>query len=213
MKSIRGKPDQNVASLYILSTNDLVAVYHANNKTGEVVFSIRIKARHLSGFAADQGAAIMLAAVDNTRYDLLGHLRLEVPTSQIVHEEHRSSTLHGNVIYAMVHQVGADGMMQAHFEGELELGANAIHARNQHRIAIFLLVDRKQPPEAANLAKHPAIEGFVRQVLDALFGAIGAVNVNTGIGVGDRAGLCRLLCQKSGSHPGANRRGILSGKL
>ena len=61
--------------------------------------------------------------------------------------------------------------------------------------AILLLVDGKQPAEAADLAQNAAVEGLVGQVLDALLGAVGALDVHAGIGVGDGAVFGRLLCQ------------------
>ena len=60
------------------------------------------------------------------------------------------------------------------------------------------LVDRKQPAEAADLAEHAAVESLVRQILDALLGAIGALDVDAGIGVGNGARFC-LLSQELGS--------------
>jgi len=48
----------------------------------------------------------------------------------------------------------------------------------------FFLVNGEHAAKAADLTHHATGEGAVGKVLDALFGAIGAVNVNTAIGVG-----------------------------
>ena len=64
---------------------------------------------------------------------------------------------------------------------------------------ILLLVDGEEPAEAADLAQHPAIEGLMGKILDALLGAISTLDVHASVGVGDGAGFCRLLCQESGS--------------
>src|ERR1035438_2692892 len=55
--------------------------------------------------------------------------------------------------------------------------------------------------ESADLAEDTAVKGLVGEVLDALLGAVGALDVHPGIGVGDSALFSRLLCQESGSHP------------
>ena len=76
--------------------------------------------------------------------------------------------------------------MQAHVEGDLQLRSHAIHARDQHRVHVLGLVDREEAAKAANLAEHAAGKGLVRQILDALLGAVGAVDIHAGVGVGDR---------------------------
>ena len=109
--------------------------------------------------------------------------------------------MHGDVVDAVIDQVGADGVVQAHLEGDLQLGADTIHAGDEDGIEVSLLVDGKQSAETADLAQDAAVKRLVGQVLDALFGAIGAFNVYSGIGVGDGAVFSRVLCQESGSHP------------
>ncbi len=86
----------------------------------------------------------------------------------------------------MIHQVAADRGVQTHLKRDLQLGADAIHTRNQHWIGVFCLVHGEQPAKAPNFAEHAARESLMRQVLDALLGAVGAADVYAGIGVGDR---------------------------
>ncbi len=93
--------------------------------------------------------------------------------------------LHSNIIDAVVHQVGANRSVNVHGKSDFQLGADSVHARNQHRIHIFLFVDGKQRAEAADLAQHPASEGLVGEVLNPLLGAVPALDVNARIGVGD----------------------------
>ena len=78
--------------------------------------------------------------------------------------------------------------MDLHFECQLQLGAHAVNARNQDGIHIFRFVHSKQPAEAANFAEHAFGEGFMREVLDALLGTIGLVDVDARVGVGDGFG-------------------------
>jgi hypothetical protein len=79
-------------------------------------------------------------------------------------------------------------VVHVHFESELELGAHAIHAGDEDGIEILGLIHRKQPAVTADLAEHTLGESFVREILDALFGAVGLVDVDARIGVGDRFG-------------------------
>ena len=160
-----------------------------------------IKAGHLGSLAADERATILLAGVSDAADDLLGDLRLQLAGGEVVHEKHGCGALHGNVVDAVIDQVGADGVVQVHLEGDFQLGANAVDAGDQHRVEIALLVDGKQAAKAADLAEHAAVKGFMGEVLDALLGAIGALNVDTGVGVSDGAVFGRLLCQGSEFHP------------
>src|SRR6185312_15151774 len=79
----------------------------------------------------------------------------------------------------------AYGVVQVHHERNFELGANAIHAGNQHRIAKLFSVDGEHAPEAADFAHHSRSERAMGQVFNALLGAVGAVNINAAIGIGD----------------------------
>ena len=66
--------------------------------------------------------------------------------------------------------------------------------------SVLLLVDGEQAAEAADLAQDAAIEGLMGEILDALLGAIGALNIDAGVGVSDGAGFSRL-CQGLEFHP------------
>ena len=93
--------------------------------------------------------------------------------------------LHSNIVDAVVHQVGANRSVYVHGKSDFQLSADSVHTRNQHWIHIFFFVDGKQGAEAADLAQHPASERLVGEVLNPLFGAGPALDVNTRIGVGD----------------------------
>jgi hypothetical protein len=88
----------------------------------------------------------------------------------------------------VIYQISADGVVNIHLEGKLELGADAIHARNQHRIQVLGFVHRKQATKAADFAEHAFGKRLMRQVLDPLLGAIGFVYVDARVGVGDGFG-------------------------
>ncbi len=104
---------------------------------------------------------------------------------QVVHEKQRRGALHGDVVDAVIDQVGADGVVDVHLEGDLQLGAHAVHARDQNRVHPLRLVHGEQAAEAADFAQYAAGESLVGEILDPLLGAVGAVNVHAGIGVGD----------------------------
>ena len=185
-----GQADEHVAHLHVFAGEDLFALDGADDEAGEVVFALGIEAGHLGGFAADEGAAVVLAGLGQSADDFLGDLQFELAHGEVVHEEQRRGALHGDVIDAVVHQVAAHGVVHAHFKGELELGAHAIDAADQHRVGEFFLVHLEEPAKAADLAQDALVEGAVRQVLDALLGAVCLLDVHACIGVGEALLLC-----------------------
>ena len=130
----------------------------------------------------------MLAGFGNAFDNFFGDRAVEFAGSEVIHKEHRRGALHCNVVNAVVYQIGADRVMDVHLEGQLELRADAVHARNQHRIEILRLVHRKQPAEAANFAEHALGERLMRQILDALLGPVSLIYVDARVCVSDRFG-------------------------
>jgi len=61
----------------------------------------------------------VLAGGGDALDDLLGDGRLQLTRGQIIHEKQRRGALHGDVVHAMIHQIGADGRVQAHLESNL----------------------------------------------------------------------------------------------
>ena len=140
-RPFEAKPSNHIAEFDVFAVDDALALDHSHDESRQVVFAVGIETRHLGGFAADQGAAVVLAGFGQAFNDLLGDIRVELAGGKIVHKEKRGGALNGDVVDAMVHQIGADGVMHIHLEGNFQFGADAVDARNQHRIGIFLFVD------------------------------------------------------------------------
>jgi hypothetical protein len=89
----------------------------------------------------------------------------------------------------VVHQIAADGVVNAELEGHLELGADAVRAADQDRVGKLLQVQAEEAAEAANFTQDVLVERLARQHLDALLGAIALADVDACVGIG--GGLCR----------------------
>jgi hypothetical protein len=72
----------------------------------------------------------------------------------------------------VVDEVGADSLVQAHFKGDLELGAHAVGRAHQDGVLPSLQVEAEKGAKATDAAQHIAVKGLLRQVLNALFGAV-----------------------------------------
>ena len=184
-RPFEARPKNHVADFDRLAGDDALALHRADDESSQIVFAVGIEARHLGSFSADQGAAVVLAGFGQAFDDFLGDLRLDLAGGQVIHEKQRRRALHRDVVDAMIDQVGADGVMDIHLEGDFQLGAHAVHARDQDRVGPLRLVHREQAAKAADFAQYAASKSLVGEILDPLFGAVGAVNVHTGVGVGD----------------------------
>src|SRR5262249_17722354 len=204
MQAIGRQTYKYVSNLYFGPGEYLLALHHANDKTGEIIFAFGIKTRHLACFSADQCAAILFAGFSQASDDLLRHVWIESAASEVVHKEERSCALHHNVIYAVVHEVSADGVVHAHHESDLQLRADAIGTRDQYWVLVLILIDGKQAAKAANLAEKVLAECLLGKVFDPLLGSVSAGDVHSSVGIGNRtrpglSGRWRLLWSQGAS--------------
>src|SRR5215472_9479622 len=184
MQTVGRKPDHDVADLNILSGNDSFALDNSHNEAGKIVVAIGIEAWHFGSLAPDKRASVVFAGFGDALDYFLRHSWLQFPSGEIVHKKHGRSALHSYVIDTMVDQVRTNRVVDFHLKSNLELRSNPVDAGNKDRIKIFA-IDGVQPAESADLAEYPFGEGFMRQILDALLGFVGAVDIDAGIDVGD----------------------------
>ena len=119
MQSVRGQTENHVADFHRLAADDPLALDHSDDESRQIVFAVRIKARHLGGLAADERAAVVLAGFGEAFDNFFRDFRLQLARREIVHEEQRRRALYGDVIDAMVDEVGANGVVNVHFERRL----------------------------------------------------------------------------------------------
>ena len=108
--------------------------HDADDEPGDVVLAVGVEAGHLGGLAAEQRAAVLAAAVGEPLDDLHGDVGVEPAGGQVVEEEQRLRALHEDVVDAVVDEVDADRVVHAGHERDAQLGADAVGARDQHRI-------------------------------------------------------------------------------
>jgi len=165
--------DEDVAGFDAGAGDHLVAIDGTDDEAGEVVFAVGIEAGHLRGFTADERAAVGAAGIGEAGDDGFGYFGIELAGGEIVEEEEGCCALDRDVVDAVVDEVGADGLVEAEFEGDLELGADAVSRTDEDGVFPALQVESKEAAEAADAAQHITIEGFLREVLDAILGAVG----------------------------------------
>ena len=76
------------------------------------------------------------------------------PGREVVEKEQRPRALHEDVVDAVIDEVDADGAMHVGHERDLQLGADAVGARDENRILRARRVEPEQAAERADLGQH-----------------------------------------------------------
>ena len=84
----------------------------------------------------------------------------------------------------MIDEVLADGVVPIHREGDLQLGPDAVDARDEDRLPVFPGVEREQAAEPAHFAQHLATARGSEQSRKSCFGSVPKIDVHPGGGVG-----------------------------
>jgi len=109
MQTRRRQRQQGVAGFYGFTRQKLFLLHHSDNKSRQIIFARRIKARHFRGFSANQSATRLAAGTAHSVHNLLHDICVQFSHRQIIQEKQRLRALHQNVVHAMIHQVAADG--------------------------------------------------------------------------------------------------------
>ena len=134
--------------------DDARPVHGAHDEAGDVVFPVRVEARHLRGLAAKKRAPVLPAPARHARHHLFRDVRQQAAGRKVIEEEQGLGALHEDVVDAVVDQVGADRVVPAGHERDLELGADAVCARDEHRLAVAVRVEAEKPAERPDLRQH-----------------------------------------------------------
>ena len=134
-----GEADADVADGHRVRVRELCGGCDADDGADGVVAAGSVGVGHEGGFAADDGDAGVAAgrghALDQGSQDG----RIQAVGGDVVEEGDGAGVLDGHVVEAMVDQVAAGVGRAAHFDSQVELGADAVDAGDDGR-------DRECPP-------------------------------------------------------------------
>ena len=146
--------DEHVPGRDAPAVDQPIALDGSHDEAGDVVFAVGVEPRHLRRLAAEQRAAVLAARAGEPFHDLDGDVRIEAAGRQVVEEEERLRALHEDVVDAVVDEVRADGAVDAAHERDAQLRADAVGARDEHRIAVAARAEAEEPAERADLRQH-----------------------------------------------------------
>ena len=159
------------------------SVHHTDDRAAQVIFAGLIEPGHLRGLPANQRATVLRAGFHEAFDDLSKDARLQSARPEVIEKEERLRAQHRNVVHTMIDEVLADGVVPIHRESDLQFGADAIDARNEHRLPVFLRVEREQTAEAAHFAEHFTAPGGSQQMRQSGLDAIAQVDIDARAGV------------------------------
>ena len=171
------------------AVDDAVELDHAHREAGQVVVAGGVDVGHLGGLAAQQRTIGERAAVGHAADDLL-HLRGVDPVhADVVQEHQRLGALHDQVVDVHRHAVLTDGVVDAEVGGELDLGADAVAARDEHGLVVVaaeqrVAVEAEHPGKGAVATHDARAVRAVEVPLDPLNSGVARVDVDARGGVG-----------------------------
>src|SRR5438309_2078379 len=183
MRAARGEPEDHIARADRAPVDDAILLHHAEREAGEIVFVPGEGVRMLGRLAADQRAAGQLATRSDALDDLRRNAHVELFADVVVEEEQRLSTASENVVDAHRHEIDAHRVVPLPLEGELELGADAVGSRHEHRVTVFLR-DLAQRAETADAGEHLGPQRAPGERLDRLDQRVAGLDVDAGVAVG-----------------------------
>ena len=180
--------DEDVALLDQVRSPELVALGDADGEAGHVEVAVGELAGVLGRLAAEQRALGAHAAFVHPGDDLGDLLGDDLADHQVVEEEERDRPAGGDVVDAHCDEVDADGVEAAHAPGDLDLGAHAVGAGDEHRV-----LEARQahgPAEPAEAAEDQRVLRAPEASLHELDGAVARLHVDAGLLVREPLLLC-----------------------
>ena len=123
--------DQYISVTEIRSGDHILLIHYTYGKSRKIIFVCGIKARHLSGLAADQRCLGLQTAVRDSLDDLRDLFRIVLSARNIIQEKQRLAARTGDIVHAHGNTVDSDGIMLVHQKCDFQLCPYAVSSGNQ----------------------------------------------------------------------------------
>mgnify|MGYP002416089685 CR=1 FL=1 len=183
-----GQRQNDITGLHGVVVQDLFFVHNAHGETGQIVLLLRHHARVLGGLAAHQRAIGLHAALGHALDDLCDLFRDVAAAGDVIQEDQRLCTSADDIVDAHGHAVNADGVVLVHEDGQLDLGAAAVGAGNQHRL-FHAGGQTKAAAEAAYVVQAALVAGSGYMLFHQLHRPVAGGDVHAGGGVAGGEGI------------------------
>jgi len=108
----------------------------------------------LCALTANQCATGSSARAGKTADELIENARLKFFAANVIEKKKRARAERSNIVYAVIHKIGANGVVLVRRECDFQFCADAINARDQDRIAHSGKLCSKQTTEATDFSER-----------------------------------------------------------
>jgi hypothetical protein len=180
VQAVGTKAEDHIPNLDSTAIDHFRSINHTDNAARQVVLALAIHAGHLRCLTANQRAARSAACLGEPGEQLIENARLQLFGANVIEKEKWTRPQDRYVVDAMINEVRTDGVMPVHGESDLQFRADAIYARDQHRIAHSREVWREQSAEPADLAQDLRTVRAFDARLDAPLDQVAEIDVDSG---------------------------------
>ena len=166
------------------TVHEFGVVHDAHAEAGKVIFPVAVHAGHLGRLAAEEGATRLTATLGDAADDRMGRFHIQTAGGEIIEEKEWQGPLHQDVVDAHGNEVDAHGIVLVEGEGQLELGAHAVGARNEDRVAHAAELRAEQAAEAADIGDDALGVRAGNKMFDAAHEIVARLDVDAGFPVG-----------------------------
>jgi len=162
-----GHSNDAITGLDAAAINQVILIDHSHTKTGEVVATRAVKARHLCGLTPQQGTAALATAIGNALHHFRHRFRRELSGGDVVQEKQGLGAAGHHIVDAHGDQIDADAVVTAVGLGQLQLGADAVGPGDQQGL-FDPFRNSAEPAKPAQAADHLRSAGGLNTRADAL---------------------------------------------
>ena len=178
VKTSRGQSNHDVADRDAAAINQRLSVDGTDDKAGEIVLAVGIKAGHLRSLTTDEGATVLTTRAREAVDDVLDDVGLQASGCEVIQKKQRPGALDKDVVDAVIDEIDADRAVLVGKERNFELGADSVGARHENRILPCARVEAKEPAKRADLREYSGGKRRLRQAFDAANGLVGRIDVD-----------------------------------
>jgi hypothetical protein len=170
----------------IAARQDLAALHRAHCEPGEIVVARAIKAGHLGRLPADQGTAGLEAPCCDPGHHVDARPGRKLSGCEVVEKEQRLRSLNDEIVHGHRDEIDADRVVYVGFDGDLELGADAVIGGDEDGVVEPAGLEVEQAPETTDLGIGAGSSRGAHQGLDGLDERIARIDVDPCARIGQR---------------------------
>ena len=130
-----------------------------------------------------QHATVLTAAIRHAFDDARNNIRRQLSRRDVIEKEKRARALDQNVVDAMIDEIASDRVVYAGRKRDLQVRADAIGGRDEHRLRQVRESAVKHSTEASDFGKRSLVESSACEFFDLVSRACGGVDVHTRVAV------------------------------